>query len=701
MRLIKGIWMTGLALFWLSGFMAAQGIPNLNTRTGTGGGGLLNTGSGGGGFGGGGFGGGGSQGGGGFQFQNSSPDSVSNVPKIKPDAKLISPLGLFRHADDYKVKAFFPLSEVYKWDELERVEHGFVQNLGQIGKPYMIWRDGLPERYSDQEFWWNSAMGRYNRYLLNPLSQVKYFDTKTPYVNVNYVQGQRETQLVDVTLSQNFGPLWNTTIYLRRRQAIGAYRSGVTDHTSLYLSNNYHTRNNRYHLFFNVTYNRISDELNGGVPRDISGNIQEVNGVLVDDVSLFNQSFFKSNRSPHLSTAQRGRVSRAVYADQYYHLFGVDDSVKKPHKLTLRNALFWETGYQRFVASSLNTSTWANNIVPVIPHLDPRNTALIDTFTNPRFFVLGEASYTLKTQRGFRVHVDGGVNYERVELNNEAAQITQNLTDQRVRGEISFPWLTAEATLKQRVSNLLPAARQVSIGGSLLPFPYAQAYKNRMSRKARKAQENAPEDSVAMEDLKAPPVLRIDSTRSSSDYQPLRVSVQYDLKDINPTLFQTFYQWPDGSTYEAKPDLGNQNLNHLSATLRWEPARPILDGDTLLANYYQLRGFFSRMGNMIYYTDSMEVQQAPEGDILSWVGVEASLRQRFLKRFHFEGKLAWQRATAPSTSFLSLYALSVPDFYGQSALYYESDQVKIADQLRFGVQVSYHTPYLGQTVDPS
>ncbi|MEL6256228.1 MAG: putative porin, partial [Bacteroidota bacterium] len=168
------------------------------------------------------------QGNAGFTFAN--PDSTGGdslqKPKIKPNTRLINRRELFIHlpfSERYRTS----YEKVYLWDEIEGRD-GFTQSLGQVGKYYLRSYHGLNERFIDQPYHFDPIFGRYNPYMVNPEEQVIYFDTHTPYIRVNYVQGARELQITDVTLSQNITPLWNAVFYLKRRQTEGAYRNFVT-----------------------------------------------------------------------------------------------------------------------------------------------------------------------------------------------------------------------------------------------------------------------------------------------------------------------------------------------------------------------------------------------------------------------------------------------------------------------------------------
>lgn len=120
----------------------------------------------------------------------------------------------------------------------------------------------------------------------------------------------------------------------------------------------------------------------------------------------------------------------------------------------------------------------------------------------------------------------------------------------------------------------------------------------------------------------------------------------------------------------------------------------------MLPNYYGIKGFLSRTGNMVYYSDSMEVRQAGEGQALTWIGAEAKFRQRFLRHMYMESNLTVQNGTVEGDFPLQLYARSIPRFHGRASIFFERSNIKIAKRIRIGMDLEYNTQFPGQTLDP-
>lgn len=657
-----------------------------------------------GGFGQGGFGQG--QGAGGFTFAN--PDSTGGdslqKPKVKPNTRLINRRELFIHLP-FSERYRSTYERVHLWDEIEGRD-GFTQSLGQVGKYYLRSYHGLNERFIDQPYYFDPIFGRYNPYMVNPEQQVIYFDTHTPYIRVNYVQGARELQITDVTLSQNITPLWNSVFYLKRRQSEGAYRDFVTDHYNLYLSGNYHTKNKRYYLFLNGTFNQLNDQYNGGVPRaNLDGFYPTTAGGFIPDLLnadqrlLYNNSFFKQNRATSLSDADGIKIARSFYVDHYFHLLGVNDSVEKNNKLSFRNQILFENGYQRFGDNSFNNTALAQNLIPVIPTLRTDGDTISESFITSQFKFVGEASYTIQNRKGYRLHLDGGIKYGRYTFRNDSINLEQNYTDQYVNGDIHMPWLKAEARLHQRFSDLFNVQRSLSLKGSIFPVANNKGYRKKgigsISSEPDTSKMDLPKELLEKKKKDTYP-----DSPEPEKFKPLVLNVEYEVKDVNPTFFQKYYVGVQDNIFRGNPIVNNQQINHLSIGLDYNRPAQIVNKDTLLPNYYGVKAFLSRVGNLIYYSDSMEVRQAGDGQALTWIGVEARMRQNVLKHFYLESSVAVQNGSVEGDVPLQLYAESIPEFYGRASLYFERSNIKIAKRLRIGVELEYNNSFAGQTVDP-
>lgn len=109
----------------------------------------------------------------------------------------------------------------------------------------------------------------YDPYAIDP-SAVKYYDTKSPYSSVMYVQGSKGQQGIDVEVSRNIRRNWNAGFDFRRMtslQILGSagYKSLYNSHYSFLAYTRYYSPNERYQVLFNFTHLHHSTFENGGI----------------------------------------------------------------------------------------------------------------------------------------------------------------------------------------------------------------------------------------------------------------------------------------------------------------------------------------------------------------------------------------------------------------------------------------------------
>ncbi|MFK7924860.1 MAG: putative porin [Bacteroidia bacterium] len=621
------------------------------------------------------------------------PDSLKG-PQIDPDVRFINRNKLFVHLPFDTERPGFDVGSMKYFDELEAAE-GYVQNLGLIGKPYEVWYHGFSERFRDLPFWFNPLMGRYNRYMLDPVHQVSYFDTKTPYSNVSYSQGPTTIQNVKVTISQNITPLWNMAFFLNRRQAEGRYRNTVTDQYNMYLSSYYHTENNRYSLFANAYFNDLADEINGGVPRSSDIALPSENGLILDSVPFYNAGFFKADAAPNLSEAQSKRITKGIYVDQYYHLLGYPgDTLDRAQSLTLRGTLLYQYYYNRYTDFAINVSGLQDNLVPVYPTLVSDSTFLDESFHSQMYEAKGEGSYSLAFGPAVRLNVNGGISYRRFVLKKDLENLPWNITDQYVKGTLSLPGFVAKANISQRVSDRFNGERKFGLEAALYPAEFLGFKQDRgiQTDSSAVAVERSPEEEEE----------KIDEVARWEQISPVKLYAAYDFQDRNPSLFQAYYPSRAQNSYVANPDLVNQQLSHLEIGARYQQKGKIVEKDTLLPMYAEASAFFHTANRYIYYTPKLQPKQASPDEDIRWVGLDASFRLRFLKHFFLESSVTLQQSFTPAEegSALALYANAAPNIYGKASLYWDVRWKPWANVMRIGVDFYSNSPYAGQTLDP-
>lgn len=96
----------------------------------------------------------------------------------------------------------------------------------------------------------------------------KFYDTYTPFSEVNYVQGQETVQFGRGSYSRNFRPNLNVGFDVERHRSEGSYFNQQILHTKGRLYGSYQSLNRRYQAYFSGNWNRFNIEKNGGIAHE-------------------------------------------------------------------------------------------------------------------------------------------------------------------------------------------------------------------------------------------------------------------------------------------------------------------------------------------------------------------------------------------------------------------------------------------------
>ncbi len=119
----------------------------------------------------------------------------------------------------------------------------------------------------------------FSLYTFKP-SQVRYYNTKSPFSNIIYVPGGNDQDLLQFELSRNIDSLWNVGINVQRitanKQLIDKTVSGdntAISHWDFMMHTNYQTKNKKYSIlaYFNLSDHTSNDQ--GGVVRENNQNV--------------------------------------------------------------------------------------------------------------------------------------------------------------------------------------------------------------------------------------------------------------------------------------------------------------------------------------------------------------------------------------------------------------------------------------------
>lgn len=141
----------------------------------------------------------------------------------------------------------------------------FYQNLGQIGtaaKPILY---QVPYHIGAR-----SGRNTFNRYAYDP-EKINYYDTRSPYSHLYYVQGQRGETVFEGIYARNITPRWNAGIayqIITSDKQLGApirRSNGLIDGQAVKAFTHYRSENKKYDLFANYTHLNHEQIETGGV----------------------------------------------------------------------------------------------------------------------------------------------------------------------------------------------------------------------------------------------------------------------------------------------------------------------------------------------------------------------------------------------------------------------------------------------------
>jgi hypothetical protein len=129
--------------------------------------------------------------------------------------------------------------------------HQHLGNVGTAAKPILF---RMPNRIG-------ARLGKnvFDRYAYRP-DRINYYDTRSPYSHLFYIQGQRGEQIFEATHARNISARWNVGVayqIVSGNRQIGLSnlrRDGYLSSQAVKLFTHYHSENEKYHLFANFTH---------------------------------------------------------------------------------------------------------------------------------------------------------------------------------------------------------------------------------------------------------------------------------------------------------------------------------------------------------------------------------------------------------------------------------------------------------------
>lgn len=591
--------------------------------------------------------------------------------KVNPATQLLD-MGAAFELRSFRNDLHWDIGELMYRDELDlkqSQEASFVIGLGQIGKPYRRYRYGLPAELLSSDVWINPLNGKENVYIYNPEKDIRYFDSRTPYINVDFGQGAQDLSSLTTTVSSNINPFVNTTFVFRRRQSEGPYFNNITDHYNLYLSTHANSKDNRYHIFTNAAFNELNDQLNGGVYQ-------------ADSVFTFGNYFEERQEPVSLESANLNRTYRNFFFRHFYNF--LPDTSLSPHRIQFFNDVLIDE-YRNQFTDTLFDPTIFSFPYPIYP-----------TSTDSLHFLERSLMRSIRYREGLSYRFKGKqfetghrffVKNELIRFTKEEESFRQDNFVIDYQGDVELKPETfsvgGDLHVFRRTSNFFPAEQKLEANA------FASLFKPRVDYSVKRPQYyTRPKDSIMV------PV----------QHRPVKVTASYLRFSRNPSYLNSFYTGYPGNSFSSERSLRNQRIEHARAGFQYRGRDTLVNGNRIKGSRLGVSVFNSRSRDLIYYDDSLQLQQSAVGDFLNWQGVEARFRFKFGKRrtWGIENYTVLQRSSTNATGDLADYFLDFqPEIYGKASLFYENYDLKIAAVLRFGVDIWYFTRFQGRLFDPA
>lgn len=207
-------------------------------------------------------------------------------------------------------------------------------NLGNYGTAYYP----LMFQYN-RNIGFSSGYNSFDLYKRKKLD-IQFFDTKTPYTDLDFIFGAKEEITGGADFSMNVNPQLNFGLYYRRNSFKGQAKLQESVYNNFSLNNWYRSKSNRYEIKSAFLFNNIKNQENGGWTVE----------------NIYNDAIYKGKKNKqfadvNLQTATQKYTEKNVFFIQYIH-FGkkeiveVNDSTKQT-KITPKYTLEHEFSYKK------------------------------------------------------------------------------------------------------------------------------------------------------------------------------------------------------------------------------------------------------------------------------------------------------------------------------------------------------------------
>ncbi len=136
--------------------------------------------------------------------------------------------------------------------------------LGQIGKPHMLFWNGIPFSRLIQQGFFYPLQRRPSLYMVTPYD-VPIIQGEKPLSDVYFVQNSRKTQLLHIRYAQQIDTMAGFSTYYQRLTAQGAYLNFSTDHLGMGARLWFAPFKQRLLIQGTWVFNQRTDNIHGGV----------------------------------------------------------------------------------------------------------------------------------------------------------------------------------------------------------------------------------------------------------------------------------------------------------------------------------------------------------------------------------------------------------------------------------------------------
>ncbi len=207
---------------------------------------------------------------------------------------------------------------------------------------------------------------------------LNYYDTKSPYTKLFYIQGSKGQQSLEVEHTRNIKPNWNAGFILKRAVAVKQLASGVAkefqmSHYSFAAHTSYFSKNKRYTFLFSFTHLDHSQYENGGIFVDSNETKEDMFDYKLEKVQLYSLPNSRT-RGTHLRSYQKSSNFR------FYN----DYSILPKKSLQLFHQFDYQTikiRYDDDYLSSINSNGLDSNLL-YYPAINFDSTATRDRIFN-------------------------------------------------------------------------------------------------------------------------------------------------------------------------------------------------------------------------------------------------------------------------------------------------------------------------------